>query len=349
MSIHRRPFELPLRRPLSTARGDIDVRRGFVVSGRIDGHVGVGEATPLPAWTEPYDACRRALDLVDDLGAALSAGILDDAPAARHAVAGALFDARARTDGVSLARFLAGDRAPVADRVPVNATVGDASVDETAAAVRDAVESGYGCVKLKVGVGGVDRDVDRLRAARDAAPAIRLRADANGAWAREDAAAFVRGVADHGIDLDYVEQPLAADRVTEHAALRAGSPVRVAVDESLAHAAVDELLAAGAADVLVLKPMALGGPARTLAVAERAAEAGVESVVTTTVDAAVARTTALHVAAALGDPPACGLATGELLERDVAADPAPVVDGEMAVPDGPGLAGDAFDALAAEP
>jgi o-succinylbenzoate synthase len=342
MSIHRRPFELPLRRPLSTARGDIDVRRGFVVGGRADGSVGVGEATPLPDWTEPYAACRRALDLVDDLGAALSTGILDDAPAARHAVAGALFDARARTEGVSVARFLAGDRTPVAERVPVNATVGDASIDETATEVRDAVDAGYGCVKVKVGVGGVGRDVDRLRAARDAAPEVDLRADANGAWSRADAEAFVTALDDHGVDLDYVEQPLAADRVAEHAALRADSPVRIAVDETLAQQSVDDVLAADAADVLVLKPMALGGPARTLGVADRAAEAGVESVVTTTIDAVVARVTALHVAAALGDPPACGLATGGMLERDLTADPAPVSAGAMRLPDGPGLAGDAF-------
>jgi o-succinylbenzoate synthase len=345
MTVRTRAFELPLRRPLSTARGDIDRRRGFVVSGRVGEAVGVGEATPLPGWTESYDDCRRALDLVDDLSAALSTGILDDAPAARHAVAGALFDARARGQHVSLARFLVGDHAPVAERVPVNATVGDDSAAATAAAVREAVDAGYDCVKVKVGGGGVDRDVDRLRAAREAAPSVGLRADANGAWSRGEAEGFVAGVADHGLDLDYVEQPLAPDAVADHAALRAGTDVRIAVDETLARESVDDVLAAGAADVLVLKPMALGGPARTLGVAERAAEAGVESVVTTTIDAAVARVTALHVAAALDSPPPCGLATAGLLEHDVAADPAPVSEGAMTLPDGPGLAGDAFATL----
>jgi o-succinylbenzoate synthase len=342
------PFGLPLTTPLSTARGDIRVRDGFVVRGTVGEATGVGEATPLPDWTESLDDCRRALALVDDLGAALSSGILDDAPAARHGVALALFDARARREGVSLARFLAGERGTVAETVPVNATVGDCDRDETAESVAEAVEAGYDCVKLKVGVGSVDRDVDRLVVAREAVPDVDLRVDANGVWDVAEATRFVEGVDSQGVDLAYVEQPLDEDDVEGHATFRETCPFPVAVDETLSRESVDSVLAAGAADVLVLKPMALGGPARTLAVAEQAREAGVESVVTTTIDAVVARTGALHVAAALGDPPACGLATGGLLERDLGADPAPVVDGEMGVPDGPGLAGAAFSSLAVE-
>jgi o-succinylbenzoate synthase len=338
-------FELPLTRPLSTARGEISRRRGFVVRGRVDGIEGVGEATPLPGWTESYDDCRRALELVDDLGAALSSGVLDDSPAARHAVSLALFDARARGAGESLARFLAGPHASVAETVPVNATVGSDGPEETARAVRDAADAGHDCVKVKVGVASVTRDVERLVAAREAAPAVALRADANGAWSREEAERFLDAVSDRGVALDYVEQPLPGDAVTDHAALRDVSDVPVALDESLAATSVDAVLAAEAADVLVLKPMALGGPGRTLGVVDQAAGAGVDSVVTTTIDAVVARTGAVQVAAALGTPPACGLATADLLRRDLAADPAPVVDGRIQRPDGPGLAGDAFASL----
>jgi o-succinylbenzoate synthase len=345
VTVDVRPFDLPLRTPLSTAHGSIDRRRGFVVRGAVDGVAGVGEATPLPGWTESVDACRRALDLVDVLGAALSAGVLDDAPAARHAVSLALFDARAKAADESLARFLAGARAPVAETVPVNATVGDAGVTETADAAREAADAGYGCVKLKVGVRPVEADVERVAAARDAAPDVDLRVDANGAWSRTEAERFADRVGARGLSLDYVEQPLPADDLGGHAALRASTDLRVAVDETLASTAVDEVLAAEAADVLVLKPMAQGGPARTLGLAELADETGVESVVTTTIDAVVARTAALHVAAALGDPSACGLATGSMLARDLSADPAPVVDGRMALPEGPGLAGDAFATL----
>jgi L-alanine-DL-glutamate epimerase-like enolase superfamily enzyme len=105
------------------------------------------------------------------------------------------------------------------------------------------------------------------------------------------------------------------------------------------------VLVADAADVLVCKPMALGGPVRTLAIARRAADRDVEAVVTTTIDAVVARIGALHVAAALPAVGACGLATGSRLSNDLAPDPAPVEEGRMPVPAGPGIAGDAFDGL----
>ncbi|WP_318569852.1 o-succinylbenzoate synthase [Salinigranum marinum] len=345
MTVDVSPFDLPLRTSLSTARGPIDRRRGFVLRGTVDGSEGVGEATPLPGWTESVDDCRRALELVDDPGAALGTGILDDAPAARHAVSLALFDARARAAGESLARFLGGASATVAERVPVNATVGSASVQETADAVRDAAAVGHDCVKMKVGVDAVDRDIERLVAAREAAPRVDLRADANGAWTRGEAERFADAIADHGLSLDYLEQPLSSEALAGHAALRAETDLRIALDETLASVSVDAVLSTGAADVLVLKPMAMGGPDRTLAVAERAAEAGVDSVVTTTIDAVVARTAALHIAATLGDPPACGLATADLLARDLAPDPAPVEAGRMTVPGGPGTAGDAFATL----
>jgi len=58
----------------------------------------------------------------------------------------------------------------------------------------------------------------------------------------------------------------------------------------------------------------------------------VDPVVTTTVDGVVARTAAVHVAAAIPDVAPCGLATAELLAEDLGPDPAPVDDGRISVP-----------------
>jgi L-alanine-DL-glutamate epimerase-like enolase superfamily enzyme len=175
-------------------------------------------------------------------------------------------------------------------------------------------------------------------------PAVALRVDANGAWDRETAPLALDRL--EPLDLAYVEQPLPAADLDATARLRAESDVPVALDESLAEHSVGAVLAADAADALVIKPMALGGPDRALEAALRAREAGVEPVITTTIDAVVARTAAVHVAGAIPDVSACGLATGGLLAEDLAPDPCPVVDGRVAVPDGPGIAGGAFDGLA---
>jgi o-succinylbenzoate synthase len=333
------PFSLTLASPLATASGTIEAREGFVVRYNHRGETGIGEATPLPGWTESRAECRAGLDAAVDADgsgghtAAMLELAADSVPAARHGFATALLDADARADGVPLYRWFEGDRH--CDAVPVNATVGDGDPSATADAVVRAVEAGFDCCKLKVGANSVDADIERVRAVRErVGEEIPLRADANGAWDYEQATVAFEAFGDLGVD--YVEQPLAADDLEGHADLR-GGPVGVALDESLIHHRADTVLSADAADVLILKPMVVGGPGNAHTLAFRARERGVDPVVTTTIDGTVARLAALHVAAAIPNVRACGLATGDRLSHDLAPDPATVTDGEMAVPQSDGL------------
>lgn len=338
MRAQLRPFSLPLRRPLATAAGTIERREGLLVRVESDdGHVGLGEATPLPGWTEPYEACEGALEdavpkLTDD-GPESALASLSGTPAARHGLSLALADLDARRDGVPLYRHLDGDE-PV-DSVSVNATVGDGDVEGTVEAATDAAEAGFGCLKVKVGARPVDEDVERLAAVRNAVgPDVTLRADANGAWDRETATAAFDAFAD--LAVEYVEQPLPALDLEGHAALRGGL-VGVAIDESLAEVTPERVVEADAADLLVLKPMVLGGVDEARSAAMTARDAGLRCVVTTTVDAVVGRLGAVHLAASLPDPLPAGLATADWLADDVATDPALVADGRIAVPREPGL------------
>lgn len=336
MDARMREFAVSLSQPLATAKGEVTEREGFLVRVSDGEHVGVGEATPLAPWTESHAECRGALaDAVDRLRddeAALRAD-LDRNPAARHGVALALAALRAKQHDRPLYRLLG--RRSEREWVPVNATVGDAAPEATAAAAARAVEEGYGTVKVKVGVRDVDRDVERLRAVRDAVGGdVALRADANGAWDREQAERAFSGFAD--ADVRYVEQPLAADDLAGLAGLRGGR-VGVAVDETLATYSVEQVVDADAADVIVLKPMALGGVERARRAAVAAREEQVASVVTTTIDAVVARAGAVHVAASLSGVLPCGLATGDWLSTDLGADPCFVDDGAVRVPQEAGL------------
>jgi o-succinylbenzoate synthase len=324
------PFSLALKRPLGTAIGNITQRRGFRIEIEVDDVVGTGEATPLPGWTESYDECRTALMTVENPVTALTH--MEETPAARHAVESAVADCRARGVGTSMAAWLGDERPKMA--VPVNATVGDEPTKATVAAARAAVDAGFPALKIKVGARAPAADRQRLQAVSAACPDIELRADANGAWSREIATDMVDFAASLG--LSYVEQPLERDDLAGHAELR-GRGVDIAIDESLLVASVDTVLDHAAADVVVLKPMALGGPITTRNVAQRAQKAGVDTVVTTTIDGAYARAAAVHLAASLPDVRPCGLATGDRLESDLLShDPVPVDNGQIQVPSGPG-------------
>ncbi|MFC6718559.1 mandelate racemase/muconate lactonizing enzyme family protein [Natrialbaceae archaeon GCM10025810] len=351
LSFEYRSFSLDLTRPLETAHGTIESRDGFVVrvgaeggdgAGEKDGAdgddlVGYGEATPLPGFTESYADCEAALErasaAMETEGPQAALKVVDRTAAARHAVSLALADRRAKRAASPLYRHL-GEPSMVG-RVPVNATIGGGSPADAVEAVREAVERGFTCCKLKAGLETVETDVGRVRRVREAVgPSVELRVDANGAWTYDEAAAAIDAFADLGVSL--VEQPLPAGALEGHAALR-GRGVAIGIDEGLLQHGIDAVAEADAADVLVLKPMALGGVDVAREVAAWAIELEIVPLVTTTIDAVVARTGAVHLAASIPDVPASGLATGELLAADLAKDPVLFEKGAAVVPQAKGL------------
>lgn len=336
MELDVQRFDLDLVDPLRTADRTIESRTGFLVRIRTESRRGLGEATPLPGWTESLAKCEEALERAADLlsvrkpEAALAE--IDDAPAARHGLSLALADLRARRLDVPLVRHFGGSSR--SRRLRVNATIGDGSIEETVRACETALDDGFGCLKVKVGARSLDEDVERLAAVREATgETVELRADANEAWDRPTAEQAFERFAD--LDVAYVEQPLPAGDLVGHAKLRGGD-IDVAIDESVATADHDRLLDIDPADVLVIKPMVVGGPDRALSLARRGRQQSCRPVISTTVDGVVGRLGALHVAAALSPLPACGLATADRLATDLGPDPAPVVNGSIAVPRGAG-------------
>ena len=330
-----RPLRLQFARPVRTARGVFTGRAIVLLELRDqDGCIGYGEAAPWPGFgTETAEEAVALLDtataLLRDLE--LQPGhwtpelsvLLQDAPAARAAVQGALWDLAARRAGTPLAMQLAAwagsNPGGVLRQVAVSALLVALEPDALRDEAARAVASGHRAVKLKLGVAPLAADVARVRAVREGlGDRVRLRGDANGAWNTSQALAALRALAD--FDLDYVEQPLHADDIDGLAALRRQTPVRIAADESVAtEQGALRLLERAATDVVVLKPATLGGPARALELAAQARRSGVEVVFTHTFESAIGARHALHCAAAWADPTGIhGLVTAGLFESDVA-------------------------------
>jgi len=357
------PYALPFVVPFQTAQERFEIRRGFLVRSEDEtGHVGFGEAAPLKGFgLESQAECVRALELwgprligktlipsgVDPLPEALrELDALRGAPTARHALEGTVADLGAQSRGVPLHRWLLelAELVPGAafpERIPVNATLGALDPDAAAARALELVRDGFTTLKIKVGVGSLEADRDRLRAVRSAVPTSAvLRVDANGAWEEATALRWLTHQADLG--LEYCEQPVAPGNLEAQRRLAMASPVPIAADESVA-SEVDAyaVLDAGAAQILILKPMALGVLA-TVRVAQRAAARHIPVVVTTMLEGAFGRAAAVHTAAAVqalyAHPlPAMGLATGNLLAADLVGQPDRVADGTFRVPQGAGL------------
>jgi len=216
----------------------------------------------------------------------------------------------------------------VRDRVPVNVTVPAVGPEQAHAIV---LRGGCRTAKVKVAEPGqsLADDQARLEAVRDAIGSDgRVRIDVNGGWDVDTAVASIAVLDRAAGGLEYVEQPCAS--VEELAEVRRAVGVPVAADESIRRAAdpyrVRDL---EAADVAVLKVQPLGGVRACLRIAE---DIGLPVVVSSALETSVGIAAGVALAAALPELPyACGLATVQLLERDVVTDPLLPVGGELPV------------------
>lgn len=225
---------------------------------------------------------------------------------------------------------------PLREAIPVNAIVPAVSPELASDLVRQAVDrDGCSTIKVKVAQVGqtLDDDVARVGAVaaclRDAGVAQpRIRVDANAAWSVEQARVAIGELDLIANGLEFVEQPCAS--LSELAQIRRLVHVPIAADESIRRAD-DPIKAAqaGAADIVVLKALPLGGVVRALEIAQ---VAGLDVVVSGSMDTAVGLASGLALAAALPDLPyACGLGTGALLAADVVATPLTPKSGELVV------------------
>lgn len=348
------PFRVPFRRPFVTSTGAVESREGVLIRLETDmGETGIGECSPLPHYNG--GSLAEALDSVETVARGLAgrttrelwdAGVdllplsPGTAAAVRCGFETALADLLARETQLPLYRWLATEAGLTAfPRIPVNGTIDAADPEAAAEEARRLVALGFETLKVKAGTGDAE-DVERLRAVREVAgDSVELRIDANGAWSAEHAVEILQQLARFGVAL--CEQPTAAGGPGQFAALahvRAKSSVAIAADESCRTASdVQQLIAAGAVETIVVKPMAAGLKA-SLEMMSAARAAGLSVIVTTMLDAGPGTALAMHVAARAGDPPpACGLATLDLLAGTLACGVPSAENGEVMLGTGHGL------------
>ena len=331
------PFAIPLREPLATGFGSVALRRGFlVVLSDADGHEGIGEATPHPAASPSALAevgaelerlaprlvgadVSRLLDATTHLGCVT-----------RSALDIAVYDLLGGVSGRPLADLLGGARRA---EVSVSALLAGGNDEACILDACAAVERGFTTAKVKIGP-DPEHAVRRVAAVRAAAAPLRLRCDANGAWDARTAVTVGRELA--RLDVAWLEQPVAAADLEGLRRVRREAGIVVAADEAVTGPDVVPRLAE-TVDAVVVKLVQVGGLTAARATAQAAVRRGLRVTVTTGLETSIATAAALHLAAALPEPPEpCGLASASLLAHDLVD--APLVGAPtMTPPPGPGL------------
>lgn len=312
-----------------------------------DGSVGLGNIDPSPGYSvetiEQSLAAMRAhlaplLQGMDAgnphlLSAAMDArlaGYLD----AKAAMEMACVDLLSRRLGVSVHQYLGG---AVVHTLRFNAWVGILPPDEAAAEARKWFDLGFASAKIKVG-GGIQADRDRLKAVREAVgPTMALRADANAGYSVDDAIALGRLL--EPFDMQLLEQPVADDDLAGMARVRQAIGIPVMADESITdHASLVAVIRAECADIVKLKVMKQGGFLSCRRMLETAAAAGMKVVIGHGFGLGV-NTVAEIMLASTSSAVLPGLeCVGPLKTADdIVTHKLDLTQGQLALPDGPGL------------
>lgn len=207
-----------------------------------DGVTGWGEAPQV--WQVTGESLAGAEACVQGpLAAVVTGRDVDDLAETCRSVAGAvaanfgakaaldvaLHDLAARRRGVSLPVFLGA----TTHRVGTDVTLSAGQPDGVATTAEERVGDGFRVLKLKVGT-DAPTDVARVSAVRAAVgPGVAIRLDANQGWTPREAVRVIGTLEDLGLDVELVEQPVAAADLDGLAwvTARVGTPVMA--DESV--------------------------------------------------------------------------------------------------------------------
>jgi D-galactarolactone cycloisomerase len=248
----------------------------------------------------------------------------------------ALWDLLGKALGQPVWRLLGGR---LRERIPAYASGGWAPVGGVGKQLRRYVERGHRAVKMRVGLqdASVDDSAARVREAREnLGPDVGLMVDAHGTWSVREAQRFARKVAD--CDLAWLEEPVSPDNVAGQAEVRATTDIPIAAGETeQTRFAFRDLIEARAVDVLQPDVAIAGGITETLRICALAATHGF-TVAPHLWGGAVLFASGLHLAVATPCVTTLEFSRGENpLLNDLVEEPFVLVDGDVLAPDRPGL------------
>ncbi len=269
------PYTLEFLKPAVTSRGALQEHRIYVISAEQNGVSGRGECAPLPGLSPEY-----AADLLPQIEAVLAElneyrekpsdysvdlwlrhihthPVITAMPSLRFALETAVLDQANGGRGI----ICPGDFTQGQLSVPVNGLVWMSDADSMYAEAMKKISEGFTCIKFKVGALDFAEEcrlIERIRK-QFSAFRIELRADANGAWNREEALEALKDLS--RFEMHSIEQPVKAGQWELMEEVCRKSKIPVALDEELIGVSVSDrsrLLEHIRPPYLILKPGLLG-------------------------------------------------------------------------------------------
>lgn len=308
-SIETIPVAVPLTKPFKTALRTVHMAYAVYVKVTCaSGRVGWGEAPPTHVITgDSIGSITYAIEEViapqligrdikqhADIFRVLKHSMIGNT-SAKAAIDMAVYDLLGQLAEMPLYQLLGGYR----QTLETDFTVSVNGPAEMATDAERYIANGFNVLKVKVGIGEIHEDIERIKAIRERVgfePKLRL--DANQGWIPKDAVRAISMMEDAGLAIELVEQPVMADDIDGLKYVTDHTFTPIMADECI-FSAKDALrvLQIRAADLINIKLMKSGGIHEAIKINSFAESFGVECMVGSMIETKLGITAAAHFAA----------------------------------------------------
>lgn len=299
-------LEIPLATTFTTALRSTNQVDCVLVEVHTDsGQVGHGSGAPVPVITG--ETVQSVLGAIEFIGLQLAGMSLEKSElifqklnacivgsmSAKAAIDMAIYDLLGKALNVPLYQLLGG----TSQELVTDITISLGSPGKMVAECKKRVEEGFTIVKIKVG-GDPDMDIERLKKIHDSfRDKILIRIDANQGWTAKQAVHVCRELERAKVNIDLIEQPVAARDFSGMRFVRDNTLFPVFADESIfSPGDALELIKLEAIDGINIKLMKCGGIYNALKIVAIAESAGLPCMIGSMMESHLSVLAAAHLA-----------------------------------------------------
>lgn len=205
--------------------------------------------------------------------------------------------------------------------IPINGLIWMGNIGEMSQRIRQKLNDGYNCLKLKIGALNFEEEHALLKGLRKQFEphTLELRVDANGAFTPETAPAILEKLAK--LSIHSIEQPIKAGQWDAMATLCRNTPIPIALDEELISLYDEtdrkEMLNCICPQYIILKPSLTGGFGSSESWISLASQVGCEWWVTSALESNLGLNAIAQWTATLYNTMPQGLGTGQVFTNNV--------------------------------
>lgn len=312
------------KRPAGTSRGVLNHRTSYHVTVWDSAQPevkGIGECSTIKGLSpDPWESYEKILNEIQERPEPMEVWIeegLRDFPSIRFGLETALADLKSGGQRI----LFPSDFTKGQNGIPINGLIWMGTKEFMQQQIREKIEAGFRCIKLKIGAIDFETELELLRSIREqfSEKELELRVDANGAFSPDTALEKLKRLGALGIHS--IEQPIRQGQWDEMARLCESSPVAVALDEDLIglknRAEIRAMLHHIRPQYLILKPSLLGGFSFSKIFIEEAEFNNTGWWVTSALEGNIGLNAIAQWTALLKNPMPQGLGTGQLFTNNI--------------------------------